>query len=190
MLNYNKTTINVISFFISLIIFLSIIYFLQIINSNNLSQTEIIYENKINVKQNIEPITKNKDIPLSEIKNWKISIEKLQLEANIKEGINNIQENIVHYEESQYLHGNIALKAYNTGNSKNYFANLKELEIGDEIVYTVNEITTNYKVISNIIIDNEYEYIKKQYNCDTITLITYIKDLDNKMRCVIAEKNT
>ena len=192
MINYNKRNINLISFFISLIIFSIIIYFLNIINSNKNKESKIIYNNKIlaineiNNKDNIN----DKDISLESINKWKIIIEKINLETYIKEGVdeNIIKENVGHYKESNYLIGNVSLKAYNTGENKNYFANLKELKIDDKIKYIINEKEYIYKVKENIIIDNEYEYAKKQYNKNMLTLITYIKDIENKRRCVIAER--
>ncbi len=193
MINCNKRNVNIISFCISLIIFSIIIYFLNLIILKTSKESNVLYNNKIlsineiSDKNNIS----NEDISLENIKKWKIIIEKLNLEANIKEGEeeNNIKENVGHYKESNYLKGNVSLKAYNTGENKNYFANLKELKIDDEIKYIINEKEYIYKVKENIIIDNEYEYAKKQYNENKLTLITYIKDIDNKKRCVIAEKS-
>lgn len=193
MMNCNKRNVNIISFCISLIIFSIIIYFLNLIILKTSKESNVLYNNKIlsineiSDKNNIS----NEDISLENIKKWKIIIEKLNLEANIKEGEeeNNIKENVGHYKESNYLKGNVSLKAYNTGENKNYFANLKELKIDDEIKYIINEKEYIYKVKENIIIDNEYEYAKKQYNENKLTLITYIKDIDNKKRCVIAEKS-
>lgn len=188
-MNYNNKNVNIISFFISLIIFLIIISILNYFSSKvnkNLSisqetniQNERIYENSAET-----------DISLVEIQEWKIEIEKLNLNAEIKEGTdeNIIKENVGHYSMSNYLNGNIALKAYNTGEYKNYFANLKELEIGDEIKYILNGKKYNYKVISNSIIDNEEDAVNKK-DKNTMTLITYIKDMPNKKRCVIANRN-
>lgn len=192
MINYNKKNINIISFFISLIIFSIIIYFLNIIFPQKNKESKILYNNKIlhindtNDGNNII----NEDISLENINKWKIIIEKINLETYIKEGTdeNTIKDNVGHYIESNYLIGNVSLKAYNTGENKNYFANLKELKIDDEIKYIINGEEYKYKVKENIIIDNEYEYIKKQYNKDILTLITYIKDINNKRRCVIAER--
>ena len=168
MINCNKRNVNIISFCISLIIFSIIIYFLNLIILKTSKESNVLYNNKIlsineiSDKNNIS----NEDISLENIKKWKIIIEKLNLEANIKEGEeeNNIKENVGHYKESNYLKGNVSLKAYNTGENKNYFANLKELKIDDEIKYIINEKEYIYKVKENIIIDNEYEYAKKQYN--------------------------
>lgn len=188
MINYSKKNINIISFFISLIVFLSIVFSIKIINFNQNNNFEISKnEDVLNYIKN-EPIIN--DINIEEVTKWIIIIDKLNLKAQIKDGIeeNVIKDYVGHYKKSNVLYGNVSLKAHNIGENKNYFANIKELEIGDKIRYIVNENEIFYKVISNIIIDDEEEYAMKKYDKNTITLITYIKDLDDKKRCVIAEQ--
>ena len=188
-MNYSKKGINIISFIVSFFIFLFIIYFLYNLgsteNPNNSNSIEQII-------QEYKKIENAKDIKLEEIFKWKIIIEKLNLEANIEEGTDDeiLQNSVGHYLNSSYLYGCIILKAYNTGENKKYFANLKELQIGDEIEYEVNETLTKYKVISNKIIINDEEYVNKLKDTykNNIILITYVKDMPNKLRCVIAEK--
>ena len=73
----------------------------------------------------------------------------------------------------------------------NYFANLKELIIGDEIKYEVNEEKRTYKVEENIILNKEkikdkIQKIEKENNF--LVLITYVKDMENKNRLVIAKE--
>ena len=204
-INFNKKNINIISFFVSVIIFLIILLILNLFTKKS-SNNFYSYQNQ---EKNNKQLSSNeniiKDISINEISNWKIEIEKLNLNANIKEGTSKeiIKNNIGHYTNSNILCGIIALKAYNIGEKNNYFANLKELQIDDEINYTVNEVEIIYKVISNKIIENNaledsqkeytqiYEYIQSQNNFskkDILILITYVKDMPNKFRCVIAEK--
>lgn len=206
-INYNKKNINIISFFVSVIIFLIILLILKLF-TNESSQISYSQTNQEpnNVQVNLNESITNQDIFIEEITEWKIEIEKLNLNANIKEGTNKeiIRNNVGHYSYSNVLYGFVALKAYNTGENSNYFANLKELQIEDEIKYTVNEIECTYKVVSNKIIENTgfedskkeyykiYEYIKSENKItkkDILILITYVKDMPNKYRCVIAEKN-
>lgn len=205
-INFNKKNINIISFFVSVIIFLIILLILNLFTKKS-SNNFYSYQNQ---EKNNKQLSSNeniiKDISINEISNWKIKIEKLNLNAEIKEGTSKeiIKNNIGHYTNSNILCGIIALKAYNIGEKNNYFANLKELQIDDEINYTVNEVEIIYKVISNKIIENNaledsqkeytqiYEYIQSQNNFskkDILILITYVKDMPNKFRCVIAEKN-
>lgn len=204
-INFNKKNINIISFFVSVIIFLIILLILNLFTKKS-SNNFYSYQNQ---EKNNKQLSSNeniiKDISINEISNWKIEIEKLNLNANIKEGTSKeiIKNNIGHYTNSNILCGIIALKAYNIGEKNNYFANLKELQIDDEINYTVNEVEIIYKVISNKIIENNaledsqkeytqiYEYIQSQNNFskkNILILITYVKDMPNKFRCVIAEK--
>lgn len=205
-INYNKKNINIISFFVSIILFLIILLILNLFTSKS---SPIFYSYQ-NQEQNSLQVAQNennniKDISINEITNWKIEIEKLNLNADIKEGTSKeiIKNNVGHYTASNVFYGIIALKAYNTGENNNYFANLKELQIGDEIKYTVNNLSSTYKVISNKIIDSNniddnkeeyskiYDYIKRENNIsknDILILITYVKDMPNKYRCVIAKK--
>ena len=207
-INYNRKNINIISFFISVIIFLIILLVLNLF-TNKSSQIYYSYQNqeKNNLQADLnENIINQIDIPTSEISNWNIEIEKLNLNANIKEGTSKeiIRNEVGHYTASNVFYGIIALKAYNTGENNNYFANLKELQIDDEIKYTVNNLQSTYKVISNKIIDSNniddskeeyskiYDYIKGENNIaknDILILITYVKDMPNKYRCVISEKD-
>ena len=205
-INFNKKNINIISFFVSVIIFLIILLILNLFTKKS-SNNFYSYQNQ---EQNNQQLSSNeniiKDISINEISNWKIEIEKLNLNATIKEGTSKeiIKDYVGHYTDSKVFYGIIALKAYNTGENNNYFANLKELQINDEIKYTVNNIQNTYKVISNKIIDNYYlddceeEYIKiydsikGEYEItknDILILITYVKDMPSKYRCVIARKS-
>lgn len=186
-INYSKININIISFFISIIIFILIIKSLKCLSL--LSNTPISNNNE---KQDFIESNISQDIELEQIHNWQIQIEKLNLQTAIKEGVAEevIKENVGHYTTSSLLYGNVALKAYNTGENKKHFANLKQLEIGDEIKYILNNDIFIYIVKENVIIDEneEEQYILKENKVDILTLVTYIKDMPSKRRCVIAEK--
>ena len=193
MLNYNSTNIKFISFFISLPIFIFIILLINFItphsNSLDISST---------FNQNIESNIITHDIILDEIKYWKIHIDKLNIEAPISEGTDeNILENYVgHYSFLNYLYGTVILKSYNIGTHKNFFANLKELSLGDEIYYTINDKTFTYKVTSNHLIDeslltntslkNIEQNLISSAHSNNLILITYVKDMPGKLRCVIS----
>ena len=206
-INFSKKNINIISFFISILIFITIIFSLNLFIKKS-SQISYSFKNQQqnNLKSNLLENSINQDINVEKIFNWKIEIEKLNINANIKNGIEeNIIKNYVgHYTNSNIMYGIIALKAYNTGKEINYFANLKELKINDEIKYIVNDYEDIYKVISNKIIDgkdlknskDEYDNILnstlKEDNIqiqsnNILLLITYVKDMPNKYRCVIAK---
>lgn len=201
-INYNKRNVNIISFIISIITFIIIILILDNLSQRQLNQfsyVNIISEKEIQKeeveKDNLENKRQkiNQDIKLEEIYKWNIEIEKLNINATIQEGttFEVLNQSVGHVEESNILNGIVALKAYNIGKGINYFANLKELIIGDEIKYEVNEEKRTYKVEENIILDKEkikdkIQKIEKENNF--LVLITYVKDMENKNRLVIAKE--
>ena len=183
-------------------------------NELPIARTNIVSANE----QNLDQTNSNKlaDLPVAQVTNWQIEIEKLNLTTNIAEGTSSdvISNKVGHYTNSNILSEIIALKAYNIGESNNYFANLKELQVGDEIKYIVNENQSTYKVTSNKIIEcseslsevDEFTQIlnnikgnsidnedtkteNDQSKNDILILITYVKDMPNNLRCVVAEKN-
>lgn len=232
--NFNKRNLNIISFLVSLIIFIIIVFIIRLITNQNTNQeysyimpsSESSANNELPIastnivsanEQNLDQTNSNKlaDLPVAQVTNWQIEIEKLNLTTNIAEGTSSdvISNKVGHYTNSNILSGIIALKAYNIGESNNYFANLKELQIGDEIKYTVNENQSTYKVTLNKIIEcseslsevDEFTQIlnnikgnsidnedtkteNDQSKNDILILITYVKDMPNNLRCVVAEK--
>lgn len=201
-INYNKRNVNIISFIISIITFIIIILILDNLSQRQLNQfsyVNIISEKEIQKeeveKENLENKRQkiDQDIKLEEIYKWNIEIEKLNINATIQEGTTYevLNQSVGHVEKSNILNGIVALKAYNIGKGINYFANLKELIIGDEIKYEVNEEKRTYKVEANIILDKEkikdkIQKIEKENNF--LVLITYVKDMENKNRLVIAKE--
>lgn len=201
-INYNKRNVNIISFIISIITFIIIILILDNLSQRQLNQfsyVNIISEKEIQKeeveKDNLENKRQkiNQDIKLEEIYKWNIEIEKLNINATIQEGttFEVLNQSVGHVEESNILNGIVALKAYNIGKGINYFANLKELIIGDEIKYEVNEEKRTYKVEENIILNKEkikdkIQKIEKENNF--LVLITYVKDMENQNRLVIAKE--
>ena len=161
---------------------------MNIISEKEIQKEEVEKDNLENKRQKI-----NQDIKLEEIYKWNIEIEKLNINTTIQEGITFevLNQSVGHVEESNILNGIVALKAYNIGKGINYFANLKELIIGDEIKYEVNEEKRTYKVEENIILNKEkikdkIQKIEKENNF--LVLITYVKDMENKNRLVIAKE--
>ena len=66
----------------------------------------------------------------------------------------------------------------------NYFARLKELEIGDEIIYKNNSQIKRYKVnFITIIDDTNWSYLQET-NENIITLITCVENEPSKRRCI------
>ena len=46
---------------------------------------------------------------------------------------------VAHFSETSITDGNIALVAHNRGYEVNYFSDIKDLKIGDEIIYKYRE---------------------------------------------------
>ncbi len=119
---------------------------------------------------------------------WKLEIPKIGLIAEIREGTSeeNLNSYIGHFEETQKEKGNIGLAAHNRGYRVNYFNRLKELEIGDEIIYTYSGVSKFYEVISkSIITDTNWEVLENTTD-NRLTLITCMENQPTNRRCVQA----
>lgn len=148
--------------------------FLEIMQNDNLSKTS-------NERQKI---LDNMDKDNS----WRIIIPKISLNAPIQEGTTQeiLAKSVGHFEESQYWDGNIALAGHNRGNTCNFFQNIKELEIGDKIIYMTDEGKREYRVIMNKIIrQTNWEYIGNTED-NRITLITCVENMYEYRRCIQA----
>ena len=67
-----------------------------------------------------------------------------------------------------------------------YFANIKELEIGDEIIYKTKYGTKKYKVNLTIVIqDTDWSYLQETKE-NKITLITCVENQPSNRRCIQA----
>lgn len=153
----------------------------------NLENTKITSVKKDDELKNKEIIdTKGK-----EQLEWKLEIPKIELIADIAEGTNEeiLDTYIGHFEETQKKNGNIGLAAHNRGYKVNFFNRLKELEVGDVILYTFEEETRIYKVTDiGIIEDTNWEVLKNtDYN--KLTLITCVENKPSLRRCVQAIEN-
>ncbi len=122
---------------------------------------------------------------------WEIQIPVINLDAEIKEGTESeiIEYYVGHFTETVKENGNVGLAAHNRGYTKNYFENLKDLEIGDLIYYTYNGETKEYVVQENTIIkDTDWSYLQTTEE-NKITLITCVEDMPEYRRCVQGIEN-
>ncbi len=178
MINFKKSNVNILSFFISSIIFLIIISIINYPKTSNINNSSI-------------NITNSLDEEIKEIEKWTIEIKSLGLKANINEidGDTPTDDYVGHFKDTSILGDNIALIAFNYGKEKNYFANLKDLKIGDEIIYTVNDKVKKYKVSFNQIIEKQnLKSIIENNNTSSLKLFTYVKNLSNNLRYVYAQE--
>ena len=82
--------------------------------------------------------------------------------------------------------GNIGLAAHNRGYENNYFANIKKLKKGDNIIYCYNKKTREYVVEKQMIIeDTDWTYLEETEE-NTLTLITCVENEPKYRRCIIA----
>ena len=117
---------------------------------------------------------------------WQIEIPKIDLVAPINEGTSQevMLEYVGHFENTQVLNGNVGLAAHNRGFPINYFANIKKLQVGDEILYKTNYGNKVYKVsLITIIKDTDWSYLE-QTDKNTITLITCVENKPNNRLCI------
>lgn len=192
---YSKLQINFLSFFICCLIFLISFSISKFVSSKFNSNSKI---NDITISQNIENIVNNEDTSKlnnnSSILNyenlnkyaWALKIPKIDLYAEISEGTDSqtLNKYIGHFEESKKESGNICLAAHNRGYDVNYFSRVKELEIGDEIYYFINENEYKYKIDEILVIYETDWTVIENTEEDRITLITCIENRDAYRLCV------
>lgn len=137
-------------------------------NTKKTTQRDIIKEN-----QNIK---------------WRIQIPKINLDVHIMEGTtsNILLKAVGHFEETSKLNGNVGLAAHNRGYQCNFFANIKKLKVGDEIIYITENSKRVYKVQTNKVIkDTDWSYLKDTDD-NRITLITCEEYREEYRRCIQA----
>lgn len=117
---------------------------------------------------------------------WQIEIPKINLRAPIAEGTSQevMLEYVGHFENTEEWEGNVGLAAHNRGYPINYFSNLKDLEIGDEIIYKTKYGIKRYIITLTIIItDTDWSYLQETEE-NKITLITCVENQPNNRRCI------
>ena len=198
---YSKRCVNMITLILSIIIFIIInILFDQISNVNIIraednvtSQftkdyvsrlTKDILHKKIQQieTQKFNEKTTNEDV----VKKWQIEIPIIDLIAPIEEGTDKetLNEFVGHFSITPKIYGNIGLAAHNRGYPVNYFARLKELRGGEEIIYTYGEQQKTYVVTKNLkISDIDWGYLEDTTE-NRITLITCIENEPAYRRCI------
>lgn len=199
MIIYTKRYVNIVSLLISIIIFILLnqvtplfnkIYFklhpISIIFKMNPILVELS-SNNINqsTKENLE---NQSNYPIANIEenNWKIIIPKISLEANISEGTSKeiMDKYVGHFEETSLKSGNIGLAAHNRGYEVNYFADIKYLKEGDEIIYKHYDFEKIYTVVENKIIkDTDWKDLQPTEE-NKITLITCVENEPEYRRCI------
>ena len=205
MFRYTALYINIISLFISIVIFCLLNFFISnwetlTKNSNFKAGFEVIGENQetTNVsfssdqsedesKDKVNSEKTNEENIMSE---WYLEIPSINLKANISEGTSKAVMNdyIGHFENTSELNGNIGLAAHNRGYKNNYFSDIKTLKEGEIIYYYYKGKSKKYEVKDNFIIsDTDWTSLENTEE-NMITLITCVENEPNYIRCVQAKE--
>ena len=124
--------------------------------------------------------------------NWRIKIPKINVNAPIKTGTSQeiLALAVGHFPESTKWNGNVALAGHNRGYRCNFFQNIKDLEIGDKIIYSTNQGERTYKVVLNKIIkQTDWTYLQETKD-NRLTLITCVENMHDYRRCIQAVEVT
>jgi len=187
--SYTKLNINVLSITFSIIITL---LSGLLVNSQERVSINAKIESKLENTNEIIPISEIEENYIHENSNvidkniWKIEIPKIELIAGISEGVSKeiLDEYVGHFEATSKLNGNIGLAAHNRGYKVNYFERIKELEIGDEVIYTYNGNKKVYVVNNKTIIkDTDWKNLENTEE-SKITLITCVENMPEYRRCI------
>ena len=138
--------------------------------------------NASNSKTQRETVKENEKIA------WRIQIPKINLDVHIKEGTdsNVLLEAVGHFETTSKWNGNVGLAAHNRGYQCNFFQKIKNLAIGDEIIYATTNGKKVYKVQTNkVILETDWSYLEPSQE-NKITLITCEENRREYRRCVQA----
>lgn len=139
-----------------------IIFFLILINLYQKNYKyygkEKLREQNYSFKQNTYGNFRKNLSKISKDKKWSLSIPGILKEAEIKESVKDyvLNEYIGHFETTKFLDGNVCLAAHNRGFYRNYFKNLKDINLNDEIIYIVGDSKFKY-IVSEKYIINEYD---------------------------------
>lgn len=118
-----------------------------------------------------------------------LEIPSINLKLSIAEGIENdvISKYVGHFPSTALINGNVGLAGHNT---QKFFANLKRIKKGDEIVYNFLLGSKTYIVDTIVEIqEDDWSYLEDTED-NKITLITCIRNQPTKRLCIQAtEKN-
>ena len=116
-----------------------------------------------------------------------LTIPNILLEnAPIRESVelSTLSETIGNFPSTSIYEGNVGLASHNSGNQGDFFKNLKNIKVGDEIYYQTEYGTKRYIVETKAIIDEEdWSYLQETED-NRITLITCVKGQPDKRLCV------
>ena len=139
-------------------------------NNSEIEESQVIQDG------DMEEIDQD-SLPYTEETIGKLKIPKLEIEAEIKEGIDleTLANSIGHFKNSSLWDGNIALASH-------------LLDVGDEIIYITNMGERRYQVFSQKEISNTDWSVTLNTEENIITLITCVTGQPEKRLCVQAKE--
>ncbi len=188
MLKNKKYILYITVILISVIIFISMVYIqLNLFNiQKKRISSNLVQKNNIINPINTTLISDEIGIKYKKGNNWRIVIQKINVNAPILEGTTKeiLRRGVGHFETTSRWNGNICLAAHNQGYKYNYFQEIKNLEMGDIITYITEKGTKKYEVIKNETIKETDLSCIKNTNENIITLITCEENKREYRRCV------
>lgn len=202
MISYTKTNVNSIILILTILVYMLFCLISKNVNAFN-KQRSLEYTNEIqsnssfNIEENVviqndikanETNSENQANNIEIKDNWEITIPVINLKAPIQQGttIEVMNKYVGHFETTSLWNGNVGLAAHNRGYPVNYFANIKSLKIGDEIIYKYGKQQREYQVTTiTIITDEDWSYLQNT-NDNKITLITCVENKPAYRRCIQA----
>lgn len=160
---------------------------IPVLNQSNLKKDENLNSTNI-LKNNEEETIYYEQEEMPKLSNWKLVINKINLNAEVSEGTSQelLNQYIGHFENTSVMQGTVALCAHNRGYKVNYFERLNELEIGDEVQYITEFGAKNYNVIEHKIIKNDdWSDFIQEANKNKLILITCVENEPDLRRMVI-----
>lgn len=147
------------------------------------------YDDLSNKVEEIQDTENMKDTEFMEL--WEtnvigtLEIPSINLKLSIADGIENdvIAKYVGHFPSTALINGNVGLAGHNT---QEFFANLKKLKKGDDIVY--NFLLGSKTYVVNTIVEiqeDDWSYLEDTED-NRITLITCIKNQPTKRLCIQA----
>lgn len=173
-----------------IILSIFVIYKFQIHKANEDVEDIVIGDNENIVETSINNINEAK-INENDIIG-KLTIPDILLkDAPIKEGTEpTILKNAIgHFTNTSIYSGNVGFASHNSGESGDYFKNLKNIKIGSEIFYESKYGVKRYIVdIKEIIEETDFSYLQNSDD-NKITLITCVSGQKTKRLCIQAKEN-
>lgn len=159
--------------------------------ANKRAEDIIVGDNKkIENNNEIEPLSQTKieyDDSIGTLTIPSILLENAPILESTE--LSTLSKGIGHFTNTNLYNGNIGLASHNSGESGDFFRNLKQIKLNDEIYYQTNYGTKRYTVIIKEIIDEtDFSYLQETKE-NRITLITCVAGQQEKRLCIQAIEN-